>query len=131
LIFLLDTHVWIWLLETPDRLPDRCGKILMGPDPFIGISSISLWEIAKKSSKGKLTFSIPINQWLTQATSDVGIKIFELTPEIAYESCYLPGAFHKDPADQIIVATARVNDLVLITKDQKILNYEHVKTLWE
>ncbi len=98
-------------------------------DGEIGISAISLWEIAKLVENQRLELPIPLEKWFKQALSYPGVQIVELTPEIATESTRLPGEFHKDPADQIIVATARVMKCKLVTSDERILNYPHVKTV--
>ena len=98
-------------------------------DGEIGISAISLWEISKLVANKRLELPIPLEKWFKQALSYPGVQIIELTPEIATESTRLPGEFHKDPADQIIVATARVMKCKLVTSDERILNYPHVKTV--
>ena len=64
------------------------------------------------------------------AVHKTGIEVFNLSPKVASESCNLPGEFHKDPADRIIVATARINNLTLITKDKKIISYPYVNAIW-
>jgi PIN domain nuclease of toxin-antitoxin system len=89
-----------------------------------------MWEISMMVSTGKVEIRIPTDQWLDQAVNTTGIEVIDLNPKIAAESCNLPGEFHKDPADRIITATARINNITLITKDQKIINYPHVKTVW-
>jgi PIN domain nuclease of toxin-antitoxin system len=94
------------------------------------VSIISVWEVAKLVEKGKLKFSIPCREWLHQAVRTEGITLQPLTPEICLESTELPGRFHGDPADQIIVATARMLSTPIITKDRKIAEYPHVATLW-
>ena len=81
-------------------------------------------------STGKLEIRIPPDQWLDQAINKTGLEVFDLSPKIAAESCNLPGEFHKDPVDRIIVATARINNITLITKDKKILGYPYVETIW-
>ena len=96
--------------------------------PFY-LSAISVWEVAKKVSLGKLTLSIPVREWLFQATRAPFIEIVPLSVDISLESTILPGEFHKDPADQIIVATARNQNLIILTADQKIRQYSHVKTV--
>ncbi|MCI0336648.1 MAG: type II toxin-antitoxin system VapC family toxin, partial [Acidobacteria bacterium] len=78
---------------------------------------------------GRLTLPDPIDKWMEQALSYPGIQLLPLTSEIAIESTQLPQPFHKDPADQIIVATARIYDCPLITCDTKILAYPYVKLL--
>ena len=94
----------------------------------MGISAISCWEVAKLVEKGRLVLPCPIADWLENALAYPGITLLPLTPEIAVESTTLPRSFHKDPADQIIVATARIHDCLLVTADQEILDYPHART---
>ncbi|MEM6803561.1 MAG: type II toxin-antitoxin system VapC family toxin, partial [Bacteroidota bacterium] len=95
----------------------------------IGISAISCWEVAKKVEIGKMKLDRDIKEWIEMALSYPGIQLVNLSPEVLIESTQLPGNFHKDPADQMIVATARLLDIPLITADSKILNYPHVKLI--
>ena len=129
--FLLDTHVWIWLVERPRRLTERVRAVV---DDFanypLGLSAISPWEVAKKASKGRLELSVPLDEWMARAIEETFISVLPLTPEISVESCRLPGDFHQDPADQIIAATARIHDLVLMSSDKRLLGYNHVRTAW-
>mgnify|MGYP001240423021 FL=1 len=78
----------------------------------------------------QLAFDRPLDQWLDAATSMEGLRLWELTPPILVQSCQLPQPFHGDPADQIIVATARHHGAVLVTKDERIRRYEHVSSTW-
>lgn len=87
---------------------------------------ISCWEVAKKVETGKLELDRAISEWISLALRFPGIELLPLTPEIAVESTQLPGPLHRDPADQIIVATSRVLRLPLLTEDQKLLAYDHV-----
>jgi PIN domain nuclease of toxin-antitoxin system len=80
--------------------------------------------------KGRLVLSVPIEQWIDQALASPGIAFLPLTPEIAVASTRLPGTFHKDPADQIIVATARSLNIPVATDDARILAYPHTKLVW-
>jgi PIN domain nuclease of toxin-antitoxin system len=109
--------------------PKQLEFIQDNEDGVIGVSAISLWKIAKLVENGKLELPISLEKWFAQALSYPGVQVIELTPEIATESTQLPGEFHKDAADQIIVATARVMKCKLVTSDEKILNYSHVKTI--
>jgi PIN domain nuclease of toxin-antitoxin system len=129
--YLLDTGVWLWLIESPEKLSDRVRTIVndIGNAPF-ALSAISPWEVAKKNALGKLTLAMPIRAWLDRALRPPFMELVPLTPSIVVESTILPGTFHHDPADQIIVATARVENLTLLTKDRLILNYLHVRSLW-
>jgi len=128
---LLDTHVWIWLLENPSEFPPHVRRCLTesGNLPF-GLCSISLWETAKLVQKGRLQLTIPLADWLAQALTPGMVRIYPLTESIAVHSTILPDGFTSDPADEMIVATARLYNLTLITADKRILGYPHVKTLW-
>ncbi len=130
--YLLDTHAWIWLVEGSDEFPRRTVELLKdSANSPLGLSAISPWEIAKKSSIGKLRLAMPLLDWVVSATSNPGIIIYPLTPEVSVEANSLPGKFHNDPADQMIVATARIFDLTIITCDRNILSYPYVKTFWK
>ena len=129
-MIVLDTHIWVWWVHGDEKLTSSQLEIIeANEDGEIGISAISLWEIAKLVENKRIELPTSLERWFKQALSYPGIRILELTPEIAAESTRLPGEFHKDPADQIIVATARVMKCVLVTSDERILNYPHVKTM--
>lgn len=131
-MILLDTHIWIWWVDGSPRLRDWQRQIIQGNEETgLGISAISCWETAKLVEIGKLSMACPIGEWMEGALTYPGIQLLELTPQIAIESTELPGEFHKDPADQIIAATARIHDIPLLTADEKILDYPHVSTLGE
>jgi len=93
------------------------------------VSAISCWEVAKLVEYNRLTLPCPVDDWMTQALAYPGVRLLDLTPRIAVESAQLPAGFRRDPADQIIVATARVYNCPLLTADAKILAYPHVTTL--
>ena len=129
-MYLLDTNIWLWMVEEPSHIPTKMKEIVNQADnyPFF-LSAISVWEVAKKVSLGKLGLSVPIQGWMDKATNDTYIHILPLSIQISVESTQLPGAFHKDPADQIIVATARHHDLIVLTADRLIQSYPFVKTI--
>ena len=131
-MILLDTHTWLWLLHEPDQLSTPAQNVITESENnnSILISSISVWEIATKQSLNKLQLSLPIHQWFALAQQQPGTLIEPLSPLDAIHSANLPGDFHKDPADRILVAIARRYDIPLITCDTKILSYPHVKTIW-
>ncbi len=108
-MIVLDTHVWVWWVHGDERLtPAQREAITANETDLIGVSAISCWEVAKLVEYERLQLPGPIEEWFDQALSYPGIQLLALTPEIAIESTRLPGEFHRDPADQIIVATARV-----------------------
>jgi len=130
--YILDTNIWLLAMDSMEALPPQVSKVLStAANVPVGLSAISPWEVFKKESIGKLHFTRPVRQWVNIATRPEFIELIPLTPEISYESCQLPGPFHRDPANQIVVATARVHGLTLITKDKSVLDYLHVQTLWE
>jgi len=124
---LLDTHVLIWLLEGHSQLDNKCKKIInhAAQNSCVNIAAISTWEVSMLVMKQRIVLEKPLLTWLNQMLSLPGINLKELTPEIAVESCSLPSnhTFQGDPADRLIVATARVHGLTLLTHDKKILNY--------
>lgn len=129
-MIVIDTHIWVWRVDgSPDLTEHHRALLEEHTDQGLGVCAISCWEIAKKVEIGKMELTLPIKEWLKQALSLKGILLLPLTPEIAVESTQLPGGFHKDPADQIIVATARIHGCSLLTADGKILDYPHVHCL--
>lgn len=122
---LLDTHTWIWLFNGSTELSqDAIEQInLAGSRGKVFISAISVWELSMLVAKNRVNLSKPIHQWVKDSFNQPGVNLSVMSPEIAIESSFLPGEFHGDPADRIIVTTARINNLVLLTRDQKILNY--------
>jgi PIN domain nuclease of toxin-antitoxin system len=109
-------------MEIP-HLTRRQAKVIDAAEAdLIGVSAISVWEVAKLVEYNRLKLPCPLGDWFDEALNYPGIRLVELSPEIAIESTRLPGEFHRDPADQIIVATARIYDCQLVTSDSKILN---------
>jgi PIN domain nuclease of toxin-antitoxin system len=117
---LLDTHIWIWLMLGNAELAIG-GRTAINRAAAPGqprIAAISVWEAALLSSRGRIVVGRPLAQWIGEAVS-----IEPLLPQIAVEACSLPEAFHRDPVDRLIVATARVANATLMTRDQRILDY--------
>ena len=130
-MILLDTHTWIWSHSATKLLSGNVEKLIKKTQTDQrAIASISIWEFAMMVTKGRINVKIDPKRWLNNAIDNSGLRVIELTPEIAMESCNLPGSFHKDPADRIIVATARTHNLTLLTKDRKIIEYPHVQAVW-
>jgi PIN domain nuclease of toxin-antitoxin system len=126
-VILLDTHIWVWWTHGDTHLPPAHRTYLQEHESQgLGVSIISCWEVAKLVERGRLALSCPVAEWFDQALAYPGVSLLALTPAIIVEATQLPGIFHKDPADQLIVATARVHALSLVTLDQKICTYPHV-----
>jgi PIN domain nuclease of toxin-antitoxin system len=123
---LLDTHIWLWLLEgslsqtASDLLPllDRSGA-----RSNLFVSDISYWEVAVKAAKGKLTLSIDVAIWLQQAEQAPGIRFRALDRPVLLLSTRLPGSSHNDPADRMLIASAQLSNLPLVTADRLIIEY--------
>lgn len=122
---LLDTHVWIWLMEGASELGLTHQKMINRAvkESHVAVAAISLWEISMLVMKGRIRLEKPLLAWIKEALALPGVELKPLTPEIAVESSQLPDGFHGDPADRLIVSTARVRGLTLLTRDDKILEY--------
>ena len=129
---LLDTHAWVWWVTEDRRLSTRAGAMIRRrvAERNLWISLISVWELAKKVEKQQLILDRPLDRWVEEAVARPGLGVWEMTRPILIQSCELPQPFHGDPADQILVATARHHGAVVITKDQRIRRYAHVQSLW-
>ena len=133
---LLDTHVWLWLASgTPEKLNPATRKALEQASvssPLL-VSIISVWEVALLESKKRLRLPMPVNEWVERALDRPDIRLIGLEHvKTVIDSCRLPGDFHPDPADRLLVATARSENAVLVTHDRKILDYGttgHVRVL--
>jgi len=127
--YLLDTHVWIWSQESPEQLSTKSRRELSNIDHERVVSAISTLEIARLMHLGLLRLKHTFAEWEELSLTELSASTIDLTHEIAWEAYNLPGTFHNDPADRVLVATARIKKLTLITADELILRYPHVKTL--
>ena len=129
---LLDTHAWIWWVTNDRRMSRRAKAAITAAlaEHDLWLSLISVWEVAKRVEKQQLVLDRPLDQWLDEAVTIEGLGVWELTRPILVQSCDLPQPFPGDPADQILVATARHHGAALVTKDQRIRRYSHVHSLW-
>ena len=129
-MILLDTHIWIWWVHGDSNLTIKHSKAIQSHEPIgLGVSIISCWEVAKLVEYNRLQLPLPVEQWIATALDYPGVTLLSLSPEIAIESTQLPGQIHRDPADQIIAATARLHDISLVTQDRKLIKYKYVKTI--
>lgn len=129
----IDTHVLVWLATGARQMISRKGMKRISQELQSGeiwVSAISAWEIAMLVERERLLLSLDVDSWLGKINEIDAIRFQAVNNKIAIESVRLPGEFHKDPADRIIVATARTMGLALITADEKIQAYPHVNTIW-
>ena len=128
---LLDTHVLIWWLDDHDRLSHAQREVVStaGAESPLVVSDISLWEVAMLHGLGRLHLTIPLREWLEKAVAPPLVRRQGISPAIASELASLPDSFHRDPADRILVATARVLGMTLLTRDRRIVDAALVDTL--
>ncbi|MCF6101836.1 type II toxin-antitoxin system VapC family toxin [Mesorhizobium muleiense] len=131
---LLDTCAIIWIALNEPITPE--AKIAINGaaavDEKVRVSPISAWELGLLSAKGRLAAAKSPASIFGEVIATPGIKVEALSPELLIESSFLPGSLHGDPADRILIATARAFDLTLVTRDQSILDYAragHVRAL--
>lgn len=123
---LLDTHCWVWMqLGLSGRFAPASVRTIerAARNGELGVSVISVWEVGMLESKGRLELRMSCAQWIRAALATPGLSLIPLNTEIAIESSRLPGNYPGDPADRILIATARVTGAKLMTKDDKMLDY--------
>ena len=125
-MIILDTHIWLWWVNESDRLNDAHRTLIDSAEEIL-VSAISCWEIALLVSQQRLQLTGTVSDWINTSLLFPKVRSLHISPAVAVEANFLPGEFQRDPADRIIVATARVHNLELMTLDSKILKYPHVK----
>lgn len=126
---LLDTHVLVWSQAAQRKLGGRCRRALERPGNELYISAISVLELGQLVESGRLELDDPVTTWVSAALDALSASALPVTVELAAEAYALPGKFHKDPADRVLVATARALELTLVTADERILEYSQVRSL--
>lgn len=131
-MIVLDTHALVWWVSDPARLSKKAYAAIKKelPDGEILVSSISVWEIATLVMKSRLVLSMDVASWVNTVGAIDGVRFVPVDNDISIKSTELTGEFHKDPADRIIVTTARKFAAALVTSDEKIRQYKHVKSIW-
>ena len=131
-MIVLDTHVLLWWVSNPDQLSRKARSTIERTiaDGAIYISSISAWEIAMLVERKRLALTMDVKDWITKCEAIPYIKFVPVTNSIAIKAVQLAGNIHNDPADRIIAATAISMGVALVTMDQKLRNYQNVKSLW-
>ncbi len=124
-LIVIDTHILIWAMHDDPRLSTRARELIdeTTARSRILISAITPWEVAMLAEKGRIALGDDVGRWLATALALPGLQLVPIEPQIAVDSVRLPGEFHADPADRIIVATARFHRIPLLTADQAILRY--------
>ena len=128
-MIVIDTHIWVWWVHGERLSAAQLERLSGFEEQGLGVSIFSCWEVAKLVQLGRLKLQRPVADWFDHALAYPGVQLLGLTPDIIVDSTNLPGSFHRDPADELIVATARVRRCPLATADEKILDYQSVETL--
>lgn len=128
-MIVLDTHIWIDFVNRPDSLPRPMLEAIRARREPVGISSISAWEVLLLERRGRLELKIPARLWVEKCERLAMFHFIPVDNTIARIAVDLPGPLHSDPADRIIIATALSLGATLVTRDRKIIEYPHVKTL--
>lgn len=123
---LLDTHVWIWAMQGDLRHIARPAVEAIEHAAGLGqvlVSPISAWEVAMLEARGRVRFTVDVREWVRRSLAAPGTRVAEMTPETMVDTARLPGQIHRDPADRMLVATARRTGARLVTRDAQILAY--------
>ncbi len=127
---LLDTHTFIWYVNGNEISKKARATIDSAIQAHcIYLAAISLWEVSMLEAKQRIVLEMPCLEWMNRAIRELHLQILPITPSIALESCHLPGNFHGDPADRLIVGTARSEGMTLVTRDSNILEFSKAKFL--
>jgi len=131
-VIVLDTHAWVWLANNPESLSKEAKKAVDAAieEKEVLVSSISAWEVALPVAKKRLKLTMEVEDWIVKYEALPFIRFVPVDNYLAVKSVRLPEPLHGDPADRIIIATSIASGAPLITKDERILNYPHVKTIW-
>lgn len=126
---LLDTHAFIWYINGSEEIGKSARKAITSAlhSNQAYLAAISLWEIGMLDKKQRIILEMPALEWINKSIEMTHIRVLPITPAVAIESCNLPGKFHDDPADRLIVATARIEALTLISRDKQIHAYSQQK----
>lgn len=127
--YLLDTHVWIWTQEQPETIGAKTRALLETTSDDLCVSAVSSLEVARLVSGRLLELQGNLDRWVRTAIDSIEARSLDVDHRVAIEAYKLPGRFHKDPADRMLVATARIHGLTLVTADERILSSRAVRTL--
>lgn len=126
----LDTCALVWVIAEPERLTKVAREKLLAPDSEILVSAISCAEIACGVERKRIVLDRHWKKWFRYFTELNGWTVAGVDLSVIEEAYSLPDKFQTDPADRIIVATARLNDAAVVTSDRRMLEYPHVESCW-
>lgn len=128
-MILLDTHAWIWWTTESPKLSQNARQSIEDAKD-LGVSIISCWEVAMLVSKGRIGFHVDVKTWIDFALQRPKIRLLPINAEIAVLSTRLPGTFHADPVDRFLAATCLTHGIPLVSKDEKITNWQQITIIW-
>jgi len=126
-VLLLDTHVWIWVMEGDHGRLDGAVEERIDEAAESGgvrIHPLSVWEVGTLVRRGRLSLAGPVDRWVEEALSVPGVSLVPITAEMALGAARLPDSFPGDPVDRMLVSAAYVMGAALVTCDRRILAYE-------
>ena len=126
--FLLDTHIWLWMMIEPTQLSPRVARALDDPQAELWLSPISVWELLMLTQKRRMELNEDPVAWAQYTIGKLSLHEAPLTFEVALETSALKLP-HSDPADRFLVASAKVFDLTLVTADQNLLAAPGIRVL--
>ncbi len=129
---LLDTHAFVWWMSSPQKLSRKARKKTddAASQSSIYVSAISVWEIVLLASRGRLLFSVAVEDWISLCESLPFLNFVPVDNLVAIKANRLPEPLHNDPVDRMIIATSLILNATLVTRDEKLLYYPHVRTFW-
>ncbi len=129
---MLDTHAWVWWVSGSEPLSVKARRLIdtAVKQKGVYISSISAWEVAQLADRDRLKLTMAVTDWVAKSEALPFVHFIPVDNTIAQKAVYLAEPLHRDPADRIIIATALTLGFPLITRDEKIANYPHVRTIW-
>ncbi len=129
-MIVLDTHIWLWWVAAPERLSAAALKAIRS-SPAIGVSTLSAWEVAMLSVRGRISLDRDVSLWVRHALADRRVESLAPSVEVAVAAGLLDAAgFPGDPVDRLIYATARSAGATLLTRDMAIRSFDPEGTLW-
>ena len=128
-MILLDTHAWIFMVDDPKRLGRSASRAIAKADR-VGVAAVSMWELAMLVEKERLSLDRELLEWIRDALGHARVELLPMTPAVVATAHQLRGALGGDPGDRIIVATALVEGVKLVTKDERITDSGIVPIVW-
>ena len=126
-MIVLDTHVWLWWTAAPQKLSRAAARAIDRADR-IGVSTISVFELVELAERRRIKLDSPAGAWVRDALARERVEPVPVTSDIAVEAARL--RFVRDPVDRIVYATARVEDAQLVTRDQRMREFDAERTVW-